>query len=210
MPTQDTETATPTGAPRLPTLAYALLALLAGEPMSGYVLATRLRDPIGQFWEARHSQIYPQLSDLEGRGLLTGSDSAGPGPRPRRTHEITPAGVEALRAWVGEPVRRWAGRDELLLKVYASWIAEPRATLGLLRDAEAHHAAQLATYLARRNRAREAGVDLLPGTDQRFTDYATLRRGIGHERGRLAWCRWLIMRIQSDARSGAESVGAGT
>jgi hypothetical protein len=79
-----------------------------------------------------------------------------------------------------------------MLKVYASWLVEPEVTLALAREAERHHAAQLATYLARERSARERGIDRAGFADPVFADYLTLRRGIGFERGRLAWCRWLI------------------
>jgi DNA-binding PadR family transcriptional regulator len=189
----------------LATIGYALLSLLAREPSTGYRLAARLKNPIGFFWEAGHSQVYPQLAILERRGFVSATNRAGPGPRPTRTYTITRDGLDALRGWVGVPTRRWGGRDELLLKVYASWVAEPAATIKLLREAEAHHAAQLAGYLKDRDRARAAGADAALHDEPAFAEYATLRRGIGHERGRLAWCRWLIHRLE--AEPGARRAG---
>jgi DNA-binding PadR family transcriptional regulator len=181
----------------LPTLAYALLSLLSREPMTGYRLAARMRDPIGHFWEARHSQIYPELARLEAMQLVTSTSEQGPGPRAKKTYRITDAGLEGLRAWVGRPTRRWGGRDELILKVFASWVASPSETLKLLREATDYHAAQLAGYLGERaapGAIRAAGM--APNTPQ-FASYVTLRRGIGYERGRLAWCRWLIRKLEA-------------
>jgi hypothetical protein len=108
---------------------------------------------------------------------------------------ITDDGIAALRVWVGTPARR-GGRDELLLRVYASWVADRTVTLGFLREAESRHADQLAVYLARRKRAESWGAADAAGTAD-FADYATLRRGIGFERGRLAWVRWLIRKLES-------------
>ncbi len=181
--------------PTIPTLAYALLALLAREPLTGYEMSRQLRDPIGFFWQARHSQIYPVLSRLEGLGWTTSETFSGPGPRPTRRHVITDRGVAALSAWVGAPARQ-GGRDELLLRVYASWVADRSVTLGLLRQAEARHAEQLRVYLERRRRAESGGAADAPGTPD-FADYATLRRGIGFERGRLAWVRWLVRKLET-------------
>jgi hypothetical protein len=56
---------------RLSTLGYALLALLARGPRSGYDLAQRMNRPIGFFWQAQHSQIYPELARLEQLGWVT-------------------------------------------------------------------------------------------------------------------------------------------
>jgi DNA-binding PadR family transcriptional regulator len=185
----------------MPTLAYAILALLARDSMNGYEMSRLLRDPIGLFWQARHSQIYPTLSRLEGAGWTTSRQAPGPGPRPTSTYAITEAGLDALRAWVGSSTGRKSSRDELLLRVYASWVVDVEVILGVLREAEARHADQLREYLARRAQSLATGG---PGSVRgaRFADYATLRRGIGFERGRLSWVRWLIRQIEGDAREG--------
>jgi hypothetical protein len=52
-------------------------------------------------------------------------------------------------------------------------------------------------YLARRRSADARGIADSPGTAD-FADYATLRRGIGHERGRIAWLRWLRGRLATE------------
>ena len=187
----------PTGRRAIPTLGYAVLALLAREPLTGYALSRQMRDPIGFFWQAHHSQIYPMLDRLGREGLIESREIPGPGPRPTRRHEITPAGLTALRAWVAAPAPPRGGRDELLLRVYASWVAERSVTLALLDEAETRHRDQLAMYLARRRSADARGIADSPGTAD-FADYATLRRGIGHERGRIAWLRWLRGRLATE------------
>jgi DNA-binding PadR family transcriptional regulator len=179
----------------VPTLAFAILALLAREPLTGYQVSRKLRDPIGLFWQARHSQIYPVLNRLERLGWASAEEIPGPGPRPTRRFAIDDSGLAALRTWIAAPPSRRSGRDELLLRVYASWVADRSVTLGLLREAEARHRQQLATYDERRRTAEDRGV----ADDTRtadFADYATLRRGIGFERGRIAWLRWLIGRLE--------------
>jgi DNA-binding PadR family transcriptional regulator len=187
----------------VPTLAFAILALIAREPLTGYQLSRQLRDPIGLFWQARHSQIYPVLNRLERLGWATAEEVPGPGPRPTRRFSIGATGMDALRAWVAAPQSRRSGRDELLLRVYASWVADRSVTLGLLRDAEARHREQLATYTARRRSAEDRGV-ADDATTAEFADYATLRRGIGFERGRIAWLRWLMRRLDADGSSDDE------
>src|SRR5215469_6282498 len=58
------------GIVRISTLGYALLTLLAREPLSGYDLAQRMKRPLGFFWQAQHSQIYPELAGLEEHGCM--------------------------------------------------------------------------------------------------------------------------------------------
>ncbi len=51
-------------------MGYAILGLLAREALSGYDLSSRMRAPVGYFWEARHSQIYPELARLAADGKV--------------------------------------------------------------------------------------------------------------------------------------------
>src|SRR5262245_42248721 len=110
----------------VPTLAYAVLALLGRESLTGYPIAPRLRDPVGLFWSAGHSQIYPVLARIEASGWATVTTSAGPGPRRKKRYDLTDTGRAALRAWVDEPTGR-RRRDELMLRVFASYVTTPEA-----------------------------------------------------------------------------------
>jgi len=178
-------------------LGYALLAAIAREPVTGYGLARLIRDPIGFFWEVRHSQIYPELARLELAGLVASTAAHGPGPRPKRTYAATDAGLAELRAWIAAPSRFGGRHDELLLKVYASWLVEPEVLLELVRAAQRHHAAHLDLYLGREAKAQALGIDRLDRREPELADYLTLRRGIDFERGRLAWCDWLLERYST-------------
>lgn len=79
-------------------LRYALLGLLARKPASGYELAKEFEDRLQEFaWNARHSQIYPELARLAKDGLV---EAAEEGARGRRTYAITDAGRQDLRDWM--------------------------------------------------------------------------------------------------------------
>jgi DNA-binding PadR family transcriptional regulator len=179
----------------MPTLAYAILALLAREPLTGYEVSAQLRDPIGHFWQARHSQVYPVLARLDRLGWAAAEIRPGRGPRPTKRYRPTDAGLDALRTWVASRSGRRTTRDELLLRVYASWVVDRAVAIRVLRDAEAAHVEQLRIYLERRVAGEARHPDEQAGSAW-FADYATLRRGIGFERGRLAWIRWLIGRLE--------------
>ncbi len=43
------------------TLKYAILGLVSQKPMTGYDIYKEFDGPIGNFWSAKHSQIYPEL-----------------------------------------------------------------------------------------------------------------------------------------------------
>src|SRR5262245_2888646 len=67
------------------TLGYALLSLLTRGPATGYDLTQRMREPIGFFWVAQHSQIYPELARLADDGHVRATEGHGPGPHAKKT-----------------------------------------------------------------------------------------------------------------------------
>lgn len=179
------------------TLGYAILGLLARQPLSGYDLAARLKVPVGFYWTAHYSQIRPELQKLQHAGLVTHKAIPGPGPHSKKVYTITQPGLEALRAWLTQPPKLEAPRNELLLKTHSLWLAGPGEMLPLFRAAAAVHAEHLAHYEAVRERMEvKHGERLTMPDTPEFAEYATLRRGIGFETECLAWCGWMIQRLE--------------
>ena len=76
---------------------FAVLSLLAEEPMHGYQMITVLADRSGGAWRPSPGSIYPTLQQLEDEGLVTVTEQEG-----RRTFALTDAGrAEVARASVG-------------------------------------------------------------------------------------------------------------
>jgi DNA-binding PadR family transcriptional regulator len=176
----------------LSALGYALLALLARAPLTGYDLAQRMRRSTDFFWTARHSQIYPELARMEAAGLVT-HEVVRQTERPdKKIFTMTEAGYAALRAWLVQPVQPAPERDEMMLKTVCAWRIEPEEAIALFRAQEAEHLARLAAY-----EAMLTGMEQQPDVRERrvrttaFSSYATLRRGIQYERGYAEWCRWM-------------------
>jgi DNA-binding PadR family transcriptional regulator len=179
------------------TLGYAILGLLSREALSGYDLTSRMKARVGFFWEARHSQIYPELARLEERGLVTHHVVEQRDRPDKKVYEITDAGLDTLKEWVTEPPKPRAARDELVLKAYSVWLAEPERAVALFRDEERRHEEQLLEY--ERIRAwmeEEWGKDVLRTDSPRFASYAALQRGILYERGTAEWCSWVADRLE--------------
>jgi DNA-binding PadR family transcriptional regulator len=170
-------------------LGYALLCLLVRGPSTGYDLARRLRRPIGYYWTAGHTQIYPELARLAAAGLVTYSAGAGPGPREKKTYRITAAGRDALAAWLVTPAAPRAPKDELLLKTYAVAAADPHRMADLYRAAADAHAQRLAEYRSQLTDLTDDGAS--HPQHPNFGNYATLRYGIAIEEMREEWCRWM-------------------
>ncbi len=52
------------------TLKYAILGLLNRKSMTGYELKKEFETTLFEFWNAKHSQIYPELKDLYDNKLV--------------------------------------------------------------------------------------------------------------------------------------------
>lgn len=178
-------------------LGYAILGLLSSEALSGYDLMQRMEGRVGNFWSARHSQIYPELARLEEGGYVTHRVVEQQERPDKKVYEITAAGLEALKEWVPQPPARRPVRDELVLKAYSVWVADPEQAARLFRDEEARHAEQLAHYEGIQTwMEREWGEDRNRPDSPRFSTYAALRRGIIYERGYAEWCRWMAESLE--------------
>jgi DNA-binding PadR family transcriptional regulator len=172
------------------TLGYALLGLLAREPGTGYELAQALRVPIGYFWTASHSQIYPELARLEADHFVRSRVVPGPGPRDTKRYTISEAGRRALAAWVVLPAELEQSRSEELLKTYSLWLADPPGAREMVAGLRDRHREMLARYERIASEIEQGGPPE-PATPE-FFDYATLRRGLSFERHAIAWCDWLL------------------
>lgn len=181
-------------------LGYAILGLLAREKLSGYDVKQRMGGRVGFFWEARHSQIYPELARLEERKLVTHKVVEQQARPDKKVYEITDAGLEALREWVTEPPPARVAKDELVLKAYSMWLADPEKATWLFRDEERLHDEKLRRYEEIGAWMEEEWGEYLdrPGSPH-FASYAALRRGILHERGYAEWCRWVADRLERAA-----------
>ena len=186
---------------RTSNVGYALLALLAKQPNTAYELAQRARRPLGYFWTAPYGQIHPQLRQLADAGLLNVESRPGPGPKDKRVYSVTPAGLEELAGWVLRPPQDEPPRDDMLLKVYAMWVADPADARDMVLIQAERHREQIADYEAQQRKLDEAHPNgARPPSDPEFGSAATLKYGIAYQRLRLEWCEWLIHQLQPRVR----------
>jgi DNA-binding PadR family transcriptional regulator len=174
------------------TLGYALLGLLARESLSGYDIATQLRNGVGPFWQARHSQIYPELARLEADGLVS-HERVEQHDRPdKKVYSTTVAGLDALAGWVLSPLEPAQIRDELTLRAYSAWLVDTERAAAMFADQARQHREQLARYEEFRREMEQTCVPFIYQPDApEFSTYATLRRGLAYERELAEWCTWL-------------------
>src|SRR5215472_18403962 len=82
-------------------LRFAILGLIAEEPLHGYEVKSRFERMLGGTWEVNIGQVYTTLQRLERDGLI--ETSGGRGDRNRLAYQPTDAGRDAFAEWLGEP-----------------------------------------------------------------------------------------------------------
>lgn len=166
-------------------LKHALLVLLEREPGSGYDLVQRFKSGIGNFWNAKHQQVYQELKKLNDEKLVNFQVKAQSERPDKKVYRITPAGRKALKAWLQEPVKPSRVNDALLVKVFGAQLAEPKAMLAELDRHLELHQRRLADYQEMEQPYFQADE----ATQRKYRlPYLTLRRGIRNEQG---WIEWL-------------------
>lgn len=182
------------------TLSYALLGLLAVQPFSGYDLARLMKKPVGLFWQARHSQIYPELARLEAGGFVTHETIAQEDRPDKKIYKISESGLSVLRRWVSGPVEPAPMRDELILKAFCLWLADPAQAIALFQAEEQRHREQLDQY---ESNLAEGAAEIDPAVElagsPQFGSHLILNWGIRYEREYADWCRWVVEQLEQTA-----------
>lgn len=102
-------------------LKYVLLGFLSYFPATGYELKQSMDNSTQYFWNAKQSQVYRTLKQLESEGLLCSHVEAQDERPDRRVYQITDAGRADFNAWLQEPETEVpVKKDALLLKLFFS------------------------------------------------------------------------------------------
>jgi DNA-binding PadR family transcriptional regulator len=171
-------------------LHYALIGLLAAEPMSGYDLTRRFSESLANVWPAQHSQIYPELARLVSDGLI---EQTGAGPRGRKTYRATRAGVEALTEWMRSTKPDYDVRCESGLRGFFLWTLTPDEAVAHLRqDTEVYrrHLAEL--------QDKVETVDWTASGGAR-SGRLTLEMGLRYYQTLIEWAEWASAEIAAGA-----------
>src|SRR3954447_5534045 len=97
-----------------------VLGLIAFGKCTGYDIKTFVDKTTRHFWAASYGQIYPELKQLEERGLVRGREEPS-GGRARTVYRLTKAGEGVLKAWLAsEDEQTYELRDEGMLKLFFS------------------------------------------------------------------------------------------
>jgi DNA-binding PadR family transcriptional regulator len=97
-------------------LRFAVLGLLAEQPLHGYQVKQSFEDLLGGTWEVNIGQVYQTIQRLERDGLVRAAGDRG--DRGRQAYDVTDAGRDALAEWLGDPEQQpQVLREEIYIKL---------------------------------------------------------------------------------------------
>lgn len=154
--------------------AASVLGFLSFGPMSGWDVYRFAEDSIGNFWSISRSQVHRELVALDAAGLVEGEDA---GARGRRVYTLTPAGLDALRTWLGETPGPEVIRVPFLIKLFFADHMDDERRARLLRQERDRHQERAEAY----EKQLPSAAALSPYVA------ATLRFGMAYEAAVLRW-----------------------
>ncbi|MBP1048284.1 PadR family transcriptional regulator [Enterococcus sp. BWM-S5] len=175
------------------TLRYILLGLLSTQKMTGYDLNQAFKDEIGEFWQAKHSQIYPELTKMEQEGWISYEVEISGTKLEKKAYSITEAGKIELVNWLDTPSEALpVNRDEFVVKLYFINNMDDPHLLEVINNQYKLHEARLA-HLERR---KELIFSSQKEIDDNYGHFLILDHGLTRERDYVSWLSGIRDRIE--------------
>ncbi|MEU6585688.1 PadR family transcriptional regulator [Nocardia sp. NPDC046763] len=174
-------------------LRNAVLATLLEGEASGYDLAKGFDASVANFWLATPQQLYKELERMAAEGLIETRVVEQERRPNKRLHSITPAGRAALHAFIAEPSKPTAIRDEMMVKVQAMEAEDAPAVRAAVAEKLEWSKAKLARYERLRGRLLDGRSEqaYLAEVD-RIGPYLSLLRGIAFEQENIRWAEFAL------------------
>jgi PadR family transcriptional regulator, regulatory protein AphA len=179
--------------PRLTPTSFAILGLLAIQPRSSYELTKLLGRSVQYVMPRTEANRYQEPKRLVEAGLAT-AEEARVGQRPRTVYSITPAGREALVAWLQQPARPTQLESEALLKVLFANMAPLETLLARINDFGAEAEAVEAPWRAIAQEYANGEGPFPERTHINALFWVLLDRWA---RLRAEWARWAAKEVES-------------
>lgn len=115
---------------------HVILALLDEKPMHGYEIHQRISSMPGiiKIWSLKQALLYAKLEKLKEAGLLEDAPDHPEANPSRHYFRLSPAGKQALDAWIDSPVTRARDiRQEFLAKLIIARRYSTERALTLLK-----------------------------------------------------------------------------
>lgn len=173
-------------------LKYAILGLLNRRSMTGYDMAKEFENALFEFWNAKHSQIYPELKQLTEKGLVEYKIEISGNVLEKKIYSITDAGKAELAQWAVTPHKIPAAtKDEFRLQLFFSDSIDNEQRLNILSAKLAEHENKLA-HLRQKSAIFDHIADMSDAAEAEFTDYLVWLGAVKREESCCDWLRKCI------------------
>ncbi|MFP7171101.1 PadR family transcriptional regulator [Terribacillus sp. 7520-G] len=169
-------------------LKYAILGLLEQEKRTGYDIAAAFKGALGQFWSAKHSQIYPELKKLVAEELIEFETVIQGEKLEKKLYRLTVKGAEELKEWMQRlEAVGVSNKDEFMLKTFfisSMKEAEARELFTNQLASRKHKLDGLVKTLAEMEAELDGDMHF---SSPEFGHYLVLTRAIEREKGYIQW-----------------------
>lgn len=181
------------------TLPYIILGLLSKSELSGYAIRTAFENEIGEFWQAKHSQIYPELKKMLAADLVTFRTEIVGEKLEKKLYSLTKKGTAVLTDWIQSPTDDLpVSHDEFALKLYfVSSQADP-IIASMMTKQLSNHQQNLAHLKARQQLLFSTATAIKTN----YGHYLILRRAINRETDYVDWLKNELAEQQKFNRQG--------
>ena len=171
-------------------LKYAILGLLNRKSMTGYDISKEFNFQIAEFWNAKHSQVYPELKKLVNEGLIIFDIEISGDILEKKVYSITEKGKDEFLNWLSkdEPMEPTA-KNIFRLRMYFSNNLDTKTRIKLLESQLIQHKNRLAFLQSQ----KDAYCNIPDINSEYFGDYLVLDGAIIREKGTIEWLEKCIM-----------------
>ncbi|HHU22136.1 MAG TPA: PadR family transcriptional regulator [Clostridiales bacterium] len=168
-------------------LKYAILGLVNRSPRTGYDITKAFTESIGNFWEAKHSQIYPELHRLASGGLIEYEIEIQGEKLEKKVYSITDKGRNELLNWLltDEPLPP-VPKDSFRLRLYFSENLSTLAVSELINGQLAKRRRRLEHLKEELHAMEDSGEPPVLFTPE-FYEYLLIMGGIFREQAYINW-----------------------
>ncbi|MDO7904964.1 PadR family transcriptional regulator [Paenibacillus sp. JX-17] len=166
-------------------LSYGLLGMVAREESSGYDLMLKIQP----YWQAKHSQIYPLLSRMEEKNLLSSRWIQQSDKPDKKMYGITEHGREILQEWMLSHLSAPVTRDELSLRLFCLWLTEEEGARRMVAERKRHFLERI-DYFESLLASRPQHTPTFGSPE--FGEFILIQKGLMNARAGLEWCQMVL------------------
>lgn len=165
------------------TLGYAILGLIDKHKITGYDLTKIFNDSVADFWNAKQSQIYPELKKLVIAGFIEYEIVIQGEVLEKKLYSITKKGQEELEKWILEEEPSLPqNKDVFKLRIYFAEHLSQEQLLVKFRNQRKKYQDLLKRYTIKVEEYQEGHIP-----SKKLGDFLLLKGAIAHLESHIAW-----------------------